>query len=619
MKSLSGILIGVLALVLFLLVVPFLIPKRIYRDRAIHFIETRYPVHLMLKDISLVLLPEPGLTLEGAVMQMKGAEVDSSPPFQAQKMKVTSTWRSLLARKPALSFFMKDASAQLIEVEKGKLSIEPLISAFQPSSPETSQELPVSIRSVELQNLNVLYKPFKEEAQNYSSLNLLVYHVKQDPEAAHFDVLFKGKLPQTQGRELEMRGSYDFAKKTHEISTEKTSFKIDGVKAFLSGKVVTQDPLGFDLRFTLPQTPVQELASLTPTKDNSLRDSRGDLAALVVVTGTSKQVQVNLRADSQKLFLTQEKLPVIDKVSLTAHTTIKQGETAPPVAGDISAQKIETADLVLSKFSSHFIYQDAYLKIINLTAETMDGVIAGNADIHLDTRPAYTFDVALKNISVEKIPSVKNLVKGKGDLTVQGKGEGFKTEEWTQNLDGSGSLAVRNIEIPSLNAFKQVESSPAWGVAEKVPGLVSSDGLHALNKLDSKVSDLTSVFRVTRGMVQVPKVTFKFPQALANLSGSIGLDKRLDFKGTLNLDKPLVDSFIRNPQLSGVLADDHGSLAVPIQVLGIVTSPVVTLDHEWIRGKIQSYLQSEAQQKAGQVLQKPEEVPSKILDFLKKF
>ncbi|GEM_PF-5815246 len=618
MKSLPAVLMGFVVLVVFLLVVPFLIPKRIYRDRAIHFIESRYPVRLTLEDVSLTLLPEPGLTLEGAAIQMEGAEAGLPPPFQAQKMKVTSTWRSLLVRKPSLSLFMKDTNVQLIEVEKGKFSIAPLIAAFQSPPQEPSQELPVRVRKIELQNLNVVYKPFREAAQNYSSLSLLVYLIKQDPEASHFDVFFKGKLPQIQGRELEMRGNCHLQK--NEISTEKTSFKIDGVKALLSGKIITQDPLALDLKLTLPPTPLSAFAALMPTRDNSLRDLHGDLAALVIVTGTSKQAEVTLKADSPKLLLSQEKLPVIEKLNLTARTTVHPGESAPPVTGEISAQKIETADVILSKFSGRFVYQDSHLKIIDLAAETMDGSIAGNADLHLETPiPKYTFDVALKNISVEKIPSVKNLVKGKGDLVVQGRGEGFKTEEWTKNLDGSGSLSVRNIEIPSLNVFEQVESSPAWSVAEKIPGVVSSDGLHALNKLDSKVSDLTSAFRIVNGLIQVPKVSFKFPQALANLSGGIGLDKRLDFNGTLNLDKPLVESFIRNPQLSGALVQDHESLALPIQVLGTVSNPVVTLSHEVIRERIQSYLQSQAQQKAGQILQKPEEVPSKIQDFLKKF
>lgn len=358
------------------------------------------------------------------------------------------------------------------------------------------------------------------------------------------------------------------------------------------------------------------------------------------VNGTqAKSGALDLTLASEKLDLDYLKkvvpalkeLPPVEDAGLTAHL-IQSGaaRSKPTISGELKAKKVSLPDQELKNLTSGFVYRDPVLNVENLRADTLDGSIGGRASLNLEgASPSYDFNMVLKNVAMDRLSSVSKLMTGRGDLNLKGRGRGTKTEEWSKNLSGDGDLKVRQIRIPALEIFQKFAASPAWDLLQRVPGLIDTGALNALKDLDTRLNDLASAFQVVNGIVRVPRVNLQFPQAAANLSGGIGLDKSLNFAGNLVLERNLVATFVKNPQLLDALAKS-GPLTVPIKIGGTVAHPLVAPDDQVLRGKLQAFLNQQAQQKAGQIvrdavktqeLPKKEDLPSKqdVKDFLKKF
>ncbi len=337
----------------------------------------------------------------------------------------------------------------------------------------------------------------------------------------------------------------------------------------------------------------------------------------------------------KKVIPALKELPPVDGAGLTAR--VNQGPAAgakPTVSGEIKAKKVSLPDQELTNLVSSFVYRDPLVRVENLRANTMDGTMGGNASLNLQgDSPKYDFDMAMKNVAMDHVSSVAKLIKGRGDLSLKGHGQGTKTEEWSKFLSGDGNLTVRQIRIPAMEVFQKFVASPGWDLVQKIPGLVDASALKNLQGLDTRLNDLASAFRIVNGVIQVPHMNLQFPQAAVDLAGGIGLDKVLNFSGNLVMQRALVATFVKNPQLLDALTKS-GALTIPIKIGGTTTAPIVAPDDAALRGMLQSYLHQQVQQKAGQMLKdaiqnkqgpqdlpKPDNLPSKqdIQDFLKKF
>ncbi|MBI3541642.1 MAG: hypothetical protein HY073_05860, partial [Deltaproteobacteria bacterium] len=261
-------------------------------------------------------------------------------------------------------------------------------------------------------------------------------------------------------------------------------------------------------------------------------------------------------------------------------------------------------DYDFSEVRGGFFYHAPQAKISDFQAKTLDGSVSGNVEVNLQgEKPDYKFDLVMKDISIEKVPSASGLVAGKANLSVKGGGKGFAPEDLSKSLSGDGTMSMNEVQIPAVKFFEGIFSSPSWDVAGNIPGAIDKNALAGLRGVDSKASSLATSFQLVEGRVQIPKVDVQFPKAVTNLSGSIGIDKTLAFSGTMNLDRELASSFIKNPQLLDALAGGKGPLAIPLQVTGTATKPIVSPDGQFIKTGVQNFAKAEAQKKAGELMQ----------------
>jgi hypothetical protein len=103
-KKLVFIAIGI---VLLLVTVPFLIPKKLYLGWATTAVESRYDVKLKIEDASLAFLPRVAVSLKNVTATK--AEKGEAPVLKAERLRVAIGWMSLLSRRPSLIIGLKNA------------------------------------------------------------------------------------------------------------------------------------------------------------------------------------------------------------------------------------------------------------------------------------------------------------------------------------------------------------------------------------------------------------------------------------------------------------------------------------------------------------------------------
>ncbi|HEX5037944.1 MAG TPA: hypothetical protein VFX30_12365, partial [bacterium] len=167
------------------------------------------------------------------------------------------------------------------------------------------------------------------------------------------------------------------------------------------------------------------------------------------VSGTqSKNGALDLSLASQKLNLDYLKkiipglkgLPPVDGAGLKARYVTDGGaRSKPTVSGDVNASRVSLPDQDLDDVSANFVYRDPSLKISNLKAKTLGGLMTGGAALSIAPNAQnYDFDIDVKNAALKEISSVGKLVQGRGDLSLKGRGKGFDRDLFVKTLRGNG-------------------------------------------------------------------------------------------------------------------------------------------------------------------------------------
>jgi AsmA protein len=123
-----------------------------------------------------------------------------------------------------------------------------------------------------------------------------------------------------------------------------------------------------------------------------------------------------------------------------------------------------------------------------------------------------------------------------GDLALEGKGSNWN--ELRTNLNGNGSIALTNGELPATNLGAQIVQP--LSVALQSLGMGSSTGKVPLQG-GTPVKDLSARFEVKDGWMEFSQpLAFDTSLGSMSLTGRIGLDQRLDLQGHAILSQTLM-------------------------------------------------------------------------------
>ncbi|MCA9542333.1 MAG: AsmA family protein, partial [Myxococcales bacterium] len=180
-------------------------------------------------------------------------------------------------------------------------------------------------------------------------------------------------------------------------------------------------------------------------------------------------------------------------------------------------------------------------------------------------QPRFDLQMTLRDVDANQIlthqANLPNTVSGRLNTEMSIAGAGLAWEQISQSLSGDLGLGLQRGKFEKLD----LEQATLGGLVSKVP----------LLKLDKRTStqlkDLAGRFKVEKGrMTLVQPMKTETAQGPLELSGSIGLDKTLDLRGTLQLQPAVI------ARLSGNKLKLDRALPVGLKLGGTLLDPKVS-------------------------------------------
>ncbi len=112
----------------------------------------------------------------------------------------------------------------------------------------------------------------------------------------------------------------------------------------------------------------------------------------------------------------------------------------------------------------------------------------------------------------------------------------------------------------------------------------------------TKFSKLETSLALVGGRVSTPDLTLENPDVSASASGSLGLDRTLDYTGRIVLGPAIVKSL---GKAGRYVADAEGRIALPFRASGPIASPKVAIDESIVLELGRRALARQAGEKVG--------------------
>lgn len=612
----------VLLAVAALLIAPLLIPKDVALRWVTGAIESRTPLTITLQDIRLAFLPRPSVSLRGVDVKVSVPEkTEAMALFSAASVDIASQWNLIWARQPALDVDLTDADIHLLATGPARFNYTPLLegsvtqeaqtglhdvwikNAWADEEKATSNGAPgILLNRLEIRDSRLHYQAWQEKKQIYPVEYLVLEDVQRSEQETSFHV-------ETQGAFEQLKYGLNFDTQITKMDADPQAWQeilVSSKKtSLLRPHTVSIKDEAIELRSRF-----REVGKKLELEKGQLKIGP-QLLAFNGVRQESGAVDLKIQLATIQMDYLKRILPPVaalppitnPSASLRYQDSGAQ-QSRPTISGTLKADSIRLPDYTLNNVTGDLYYRDPKLEIKNLRGQALDGQFDGNAEVNLaEAKPAYRFNLAMQNVAVQQVGSLGKLLTGRGDMKLAAQGQGFDEADWSRNLDGDGNIALRELQLKQLQPFASFFDSPAWQVVNKLPGAVDTKALQSARKLDGQIRDLASQFRIEGGVLHVPDIKLNFPQASAQFRGGIGLDKSLDFNGTLSLDEKLVKSLIKDERLRQALLAGGNALNVPTKITGTISQPLIRPDEAVMQQKVQAYLTHSVQQKATETLQ----------------
>lgn len=236
-------------------------------------------------------------------------------------------------------------------------------------------------------------------------------------------------------------------------------------------------------------------------------------------------------------------------------------------AGSLRVARGRMADIDFTNFVAALVLRDGVLRFEKLDFDAYDGHFTA-APTAVDLRqpnPAFDLEMKLTDVDADAVlaaqANLRGVLSGRMSTTMDLSGRGLEWPTIRDSLTGDLGLALANGQFERLELGNAIVGK----VGDKVPFL----------KVDRRVKtglkDLAGQFRVADGrMTLVKPMVTRTGEGPLSLEGSIGLDKTLDLRGTLQLQPETVRAWS-----GGKLAIDR-EMPVALRIGGTLLDPEVS-------------------------------------------
>jgi AsmA protein len=207
--------------------------------------------------------------------------------------------------------------------------------------------------------------------------------------------------------------------------------------------------------------------------------------------------------------------------------------------------------------------------------------------------PPFDGKVALQGIQLgpvmEAVGTDKVSISGAAALDLSLRGAGFAMSDLAKTLEGPGRFQIKEGKIEGVNLLNEATTLlKAIGVAP--------DAGNA-----TVFSTIEGNLVIKQGIITIERLLMDSHDFQATANGTLGFDKTLNLKVTLNLSEALSNSIAgKSPTANFAMAG--GRLSVPMVITGTTQAPSYSLDTKAVAAKAQEQVKEQVKEKLGELL-----------------
>ncbi|MEW6619236.1 MAG: AsmA family protein [bacterium] len=351
--------------------------------------------------------------------------------------------------------------------------------------------------------------------------------------------------------------------------------------------------INLDLQFTEDD---MNLLSLTGQFGESNFNMQGELQNF-------KNPKINFMVRSQQLILDE----IIEGYGefIEAFPNLKFDQQYKlDVKGEINVDEWSFKKIIGKEFYTDFKWVRNILMIKALKSKVSDGVVEASGTIDLGSKlPGYSVFANAKQIEIANIISSfsetnNRFVCGKLSSEINIKGAGFKLNELKENLEGSGSVELKDAKIKGLKILDRLAAFLTLGVIRNLTQC------HIL-----------TTFKIEDGIISSDD--FELRSHLIKLlgSGKISLDLDMDFNMTATFPGRLGKQISKLGKIIPFLGDKKDRMGVRFRIKGNFKEPEFARTEE-IKQKIELETKEEKEKIKEKIQQQVEKEKEEIKEII---
>ena len=594
--------IGLLVLLLVGLVVslPFLIDLTRYQEQYRPVIEQALNRKVSLRDIRLTIWPRIGA-------RVGGFAIEDDPAFRAG---------------PFASLTSLDVGVKLMPLFSGKVEVEEItlrepvitvvknrqgvmnISTLGASGPKASEPAPPPTPAPEGGPFRALALLAVDRVG--ITRGSLLYRDESTPTPTEYAV---------QNLELLLRSVKLGQTPTLHVTATIQPYNLPIMLAVAAGPLVESlDFKTLDVDVTAGKIPLSLKGSAVAGHFHGLLSSPAIHSRdLPIAVPLAKPVVIReLAAEIDADYPPKPSVPPLRLATLNSlQATVGMGNSSIDLAGSLkdgrlainaSSKSLNTADLPaalplrkpveITNLDVKAALTDQQATLSQLSLHIFGGEMTGQAGLQFgNPAPPFEAKLALKGLNlgpaVDAFATDKALVGGTASADFALRGAGFTMPELTRALSGTGHVLVRDGRLDGVNLTQEVLQ------AFKVVGL-SGDAVKA-----TAFSTVEGDLAIQQGVVQLQRIFADSHDFQAQAAGTIGFDRALNVKATLNLSDQLSQKLVGASAAARFMAS-KGRISVPLTITGTTDAPSYGVDIKAVAGKVGEQLKG----KVGDLLKK---------------
>jgi len=207
--------------------------------------------------------------------------------------------------------------------------------------------------------------------------------------------------------------------------------------------------------------------------------------------------------------------------------------------------------------------------------------------------PPFDGNVELHGIQLgpvmDAVGTDKVSISGIAALDLSLRGAGLALPDLAKTLEGPGRFQIKEGKIEGVNLLKEATA------LLKVIGVAPDAG-------DNTVfSTIEGNLAIEKGVITIERLLMDSHDFQATATGTLGFDKTLNLKATLNLSEALSNR-IAGAFPTAKFAMAGGRLSVPMVITGTTQAPSYGLDTKAVAAKAQEQVREQVKEKLGELL-----------------